>query len=261
MKKSPRDINIFSMSALDLFAAAMGSFVIISIILFPFYPNTVPESVRREMESAIDQLEAEVEAAQFPHLDLVIALDVTGSMRGEIESLRSESQELARVLNRLAPSVGMGVITFGDHGFEQPVIASRLFRIHTTAGLDAFLDHADQIRVNQGLGSGDHSGVPEEEVADALEAAVQMPWRDESEQRVIAIITDNRAREQHIQRSFQLASNFADHRNSISTVFTDTGSGNREDIERYLEELADRGGGELIPSGASMTANLLLAIL
>ena len=39
MKKRSREINIFSMSALDLFASAMGAFILITIVLFPFFPN------------------------------------------------------------------------------------------------------------------------------------------------------------------------------------------------------------------------------
>ena len=37
MKKRSREINIFSMSALDLFACSMGAFILITLILFPYY--------------------------------------------------------------------------------------------------------------------------------------------------------------------------------------------------------------------------------
>ena len=37
MRRPSRQLNIFSMSSLDLFAAAMGAFVIIAVILFPYY--------------------------------------------------------------------------------------------------------------------------------------------------------------------------------------------------------------------------------
>jgi len=41
MKRRPkREVQIFSISALDLFASAMGAFVIIAIILMPYYKNT-----------------------------------------------------------------------------------------------------------------------------------------------------------------------------------------------------------------------------
>ncbi len=37
MKRPSREINIFSMSALDLFASAMGAFILLTVILFPYY--------------------------------------------------------------------------------------------------------------------------------------------------------------------------------------------------------------------------------
>ena len=39
MKKRSREINVFSMSALDLFASAMGAFILITVVLFPFFLN------------------------------------------------------------------------------------------------------------------------------------------------------------------------------------------------------------------------------
>ena len=52
MKKRSREINIFSMSALDLFASAMGAFILITIVLFPFFPNLSDSSKRIVEEKA-----------------------------------------------------------------------------------------------------------------------------------------------------------------------------------------------------------------
>ena len=52
MKKRSREINIFSMSALDLFASAMGAFILITIVLFPFFPNMGDSSERIAEEKA-----------------------------------------------------------------------------------------------------------------------------------------------------------------------------------------------------------------
>ncbi|PCJ26897.1 MAG: hypothetical protein COA96_04515 [SAR86 cluster bacterium] len=70
MKRKNREINIFSMSALDLFASALGAFILITIVLFPFYPNTgdSPEriaDVRAEVEAEIRALEVALQAAQL----------------------------------------------------------------------------------------------------------------------------------------------------------------------------------------------------
>lgn len=42
MKRRDREINIFSMSALDLFASAMGAFILITLILMPYYLKSTP---------------------------------------------------------------------------------------------------------------------------------------------------------------------------------------------------------------------------
>lgn len=69
MKRRSREINIFSMSALDLFASALGAFILITIVLFPFFPNTGDSpgrvaDVRAEIAAEIAALEAALAAAQ-----------------------------------------------------------------------------------------------------------------------------------------------------------------------------------------------------
>jgi hypothetical protein len=43
MRRRNRELNIFSMSALDLFASAMGAFILITLILMPYYLTQKPE--------------------------------------------------------------------------------------------------------------------------------------------------------------------------------------------------------------------------
>lgn len=47
MKRRPREINVFSLSAIDLFACAMGAFILLSLILFQYYlkAQQIPELV------------------------------------------------------------------------------------------------------------------------------------------------------------------------------------------------------------------------
>ena len=52
MKTRNREVNVFSMSALDLFASALGAFILISIVLMPYFLRLNPEDVadlRREL--------------------------------------------------------------------------------------------------------------------------------------------------------------------------------------------------------------------
>ncbi len=64
MKPRSREINIFSMSALDLFASALGAFILIAIILLPFFPNLNRDRAKLERENAeLKRENAELERA------------------------------------------------------------------------------------------------------------------------------------------------------------------------------------------------------
>ena len=72
MKRRHREINIFSMSALDLFASALGAFILIAVVLFPYFPNinSSPEHVTalraqlREMQEQLQTCQANLTQAQ-----------------------------------------------------------------------------------------------------------------------------------------------------------------------------------------------------
>lgn len=65
MKKKDRNLNVFSISALDLFASAMGTFMLLAIILFPYYlkPETAPARLQ-EQQTEIDRLQRRAAAAE-----------------------------------------------------------------------------------------------------------------------------------------------------------------------------------------------------
>lgn len=52
MKKKDRTLNVFSVSALDLFASAMGTFILIAIILFPYYLKTETATAQLKQNAA-----------------------------------------------------------------------------------------------------------------------------------------------------------------------------------------------------------------
>ncbi len=57
MRRRKRNIEIFSLSAIDLFASAMGAFIIFSAILIPYYPNM------KDGGKTVERLQAEIEAS------------------------------------------------------------------------------------------------------------------------------------------------------------------------------------------------------
>ena len=89
MKSRSREINIFSMSALDLFASALGAFILVSVVLFPYFPNTgdSPErvaEVRAQLEEVRSQLQAtqsQLGACEAQRQELQAALDACEEQR------------------------------------------------------------------------------------------------------------------------------------------------------------------------------------
>lgn len=82
MKSRNRELNIFSMSALDLFASAMGAFILIAFVLFPYFPNTGDSAERvAEVRAQLEQVQNELQAA-----------------RGELNACESRNQQVQAAL-------------------------------------------------------------------------------------------------------------------------------------------------------------------
>ena len=47
VSKKGREFNVYSVAAIDVFASAMGAFMLIAFIILPFYPNINPEPPRK----------------------------------------------------------------------------------------------------------------------------------------------------------------------------------------------------------------------
>ena len=59
MRRPRRNIEIFSMSVLDMFASALGAFIMVSVILFPYYKEDLSEDLEKAkvaLEKTKDQV-------------------------------------------------------------------------------------------------------------------------------------------------------------------------------------------------------------
>ena len=312
-----------SISALDLFASALGVFVLIFIILLPFYlkrPSVEAallgakaelaerqgslDIAREEVAEAQDDLSmledelggaksrlaelqallaaergeiARLESIEIPQpeppqitrepapqshgggslriekLDLVIVMDVTGSMRDELADVQSSLMSIARILNRLSPELRLGFVAYRDVD-EPPVIQKFDLRPMTSANLGQILGFARSLSAR---GGGD---VPEP-VDEALAAAVAMSWRSEAKGRIV-VVGDAPVHANARTTSLETAAVFRrggsgqwDRR--VTTVLTGSHNGAR----RYFAELAEAGGGEAMDHRGAMLESVLLAVL
>lgn len=83
MQRRNREINIFNMSALDLFASALGAFILLFAILMPYYLKTS----KIVMQENVD-LKAQLKECQAQ----------VSSLQGQITELQGQIQELQQQL-------------------------------------------------------------------------------------------------------------------------------------------------------------------
>lgn len=292
MKPRSREINIFSMSALDLFASGMGAFILLAVVGLVFFPNMgdsdervaeikkalsqarqerdrarqereavksqLEESkrARQELEKRVTEAQQQLKEIEIPDIDVVICLDVTGSMGDQIAGLQQQIVDLANVLDALAPSAGVGVVAFGDRAWSSPLYVQRIVETAQAAALQRFVD-----TLSAGMGQAGNNDPPEA-LAMALEEAVRLNWRPVSQRRYIVAITDNPAYPDRMQAAMQAARSFAAaDGHHVSTVRANANGGAQ--TGPFLRDLAEAGSGEYIDAagGGSMIASVLMAVL
>ncbi len=92
MKRRARNIEVFSMSAIDLFAAAMGAFALLAIILLPYYQNEIRENTP---ENAISDLLRAAEDSQIETVEKKKALEAKRSaMAQNVSDIKSNETRL-----------------------------------------------------------------------------------------------------------------------------------------------------------------------
>ena len=106
MKKSNREINIFSMSTLDLFASAMGAFILITLVLFPYVLNTGKSEereaqVKAQLEKQLAEVKAQFEEREAQREERVDApLSDTGISEEQLAEIKAQLKERVDALRQ-----------------------------------------------------------------------------------------------------------------------------------------------------------------
>ena len=94
MKRRNREVSIFSMSALDLFASALGAFILIAIVMFPHYPYTSMAS-QSDLDEALGRLREAMEGNdELARIHDELNREV-GVLRAELATCRNRADGLA----------------------------------------------------------------------------------------------------------------------------------------------------------------------
>lgn len=188
-------------------------------------------------------------------LDLVLAIDVTGSMQPCIDETKKELGNMLEIVKAVAPRFKIGLITYWDHA---------VVRKHLSEDIPGVLRALNSITANGG------DDIPEG-VDKALEKALlKMVWRKKAT-KIIIIIGDAPPHKQDEAKAYKLAedahnlrlglfkkskrvltgSGKTDNKNLIpkfiiNTIVTSGGGG---DVGRTFSEIANRGGGTMVCLG------------
>ena len=310
MRRPNRAISILSMSALDVLAMATGVFVLLLVMLMPYYRKTMDAEAaieaarvaaadaRAEVQSLDDaaaryraeggaataeaaELDARAAALEqwarqriapkpaaregpdpkhqvIEALDLVFAIDTTASMGPVIRELAVSIRSIVRIVQRLVPSVRIGVSAYKDHDIPlPPVITFPLTEANPyLPRIVGFLDSLEESPIG--------SRSIDEDVHLGLEAATLMRWRADAKQ-VLVLIGDAEAHPENVNETFWRAQNFV-HGNELrtfSTLFVTTPSSlSAGNVARsYFQALAKAANGTFNDHTGSMIESVLLSVL
>lgn len=272
MKRKQRELSIFSVAAIDLFASGMGAFMLLALIAIPFFGNIstnpiescpvekvcpicpkIPQAPQCPASPKVVKQQGELN--KIPPIDVVFVLDISGSMRSELSQLKGDLLGISMMLNKLSKSAAIGVVVFGDDGFSTP--ASSIPLIHSNE-IEKLTSKFNNVNINMGIGAGKNSKEGEAVLA-GLNMAHMINWRPGIKKRLVLLITDDLP---HSSQTAFLATNveqfYQDKNRELSVLF----SGSNTDIIFY-KELAKQGNGQVfeLVSGVSFSAMLVLALL
>ncbi|MCK5720883.1 MAG: hypothetical protein KAH84_13180 [Thiomargarita sp.] len=104
MRKFNREINIFTLSALDLFAAALGAFILLTVIQFPYTKkNEDIVNAKRAAEAQLKQCQSDLNSAKNEteqyKADLNGARNEANKCKADFNGARNEANKYKADLN------------------------------------------------------------------------------------------------------------------------------------------------------------------
>ena len=99
MRRPHRNIEIFSMSVLDMFASALGAFIMCSVILFPYYKKDVSQELAEtniELKKQTVKLDIETAASK----ELKAAIQMQAEKMEELLKINSSLNQCEKGLNK-----------------------------------------------------------------------------------------------------------------------------------------------------------------
>lgn len=121
MQSRREEQSVFSTSALDLFASALGAFILIVLILFPHYQNEGPAPANSEIEEAIKKRRDDGGRATQLLLAAADAERQVDVLEGQLASVESDIQKVkSEIANVEKPEPAVGRDEGEESGADAP---------------------------------------------------------------------------------------------------------------------------------------------
>jgi|TARA_B110000971_G_scaffold218589_1_gene257731 hypothetical protein len=326
MKRNRAELSTMSVSALDVFASALGVFIILTSVSLPFIFNTSQSAAKNlsqaeieaEVQSIIDPTEAikrllvemialraEIEELQkltvkeaskteaekgltesltakvesleqvlklveknleaalrdrkttemIPPIDIVIALDTTGSMQDELRSLQGGVIYLSRILMKWSESPAIGIVEIMDQCdySRRKKFSLQEINAQTLGSLQRFVYSIG--KMDTGCNSDQEEGIHL-----ALREAVASSWRPNIQKRVIILMSDFPPYPYalgEVQRSIQ---SFSRSSNQTISIVHPVNSYSTPKHVSIMRNLAQTGKGQYIDGAGSIIGAIILAL-
>ncbi len=198
--------SIFGVASIDLFASALGAFVILTIVSLPFFMNSGREAgdsmveevsalyrERETLQQQIEQLVEENERISISDLEILLLVDFSNSYANFLDGLEYELRTLSRFWQKRNKQLKIGLILYGDRKTRYPILKANIDPRQDRTDLAAIIDLLHRIR-SESFGQNNESHLNRdgpEALGQALQQALDYPWSLPQKQRYLFVHYDN----------------------------------------------------------------------
>jgi hypothetical protein len=191
----------------------------------------------------------------IPPIDIIIALDTTGSMTDELRSLQGGVIYLSRILMKWSESPAVGIIEIMDQCDYYRRKKFDLREITSTS-----LGHLQQFVYSMGKMNTGCNNDMEEGIHLALREALTSNWRPNVEKRVIILMSDFPPYQHMLNEVQRSIKGFSSKDNQIVSVVHPVNSYSTNQHVSIMKNLARLGKGQYIDGAGSIIGAIILAL-
>ncbi len=261
--------SIFGVASIDLFASALGAFVILTIVSLPFFMNS-DKSGRLEpllqrysqllnqqetLEKQVETLQQQNQQLAIEDLELLLLVDFSNSYASFLDGLEYELRTLDKFWERRNREIHLSMILYGDQKTRYPILQANIRSTDLRSDLSEVYNLLRRIRTET-FRDNNQSHLNQdgpEALHQALEQAQQYQWRLPKAQRLAFIHYDNLCYPQQMKGC---KVNLRKLGAQVDTLFMKYTRSAISASPELAARLAEEGGATFIDSGQSWTLQI-----